>query len=519
METQMVKRVVVAGGGTAGWIAAAALAKQLGPLIEIVLVESDEIGTIGVGEATIPTVQAFHKLLGIDEAAFMRETQATFKLGISFEDWASLGDRYIHSFGQIGRSTWMGDFQHMWLEAKAQGWGGDIGDYCYELQAAMAGKFQIGTDSRLNYAYHFDATRYAGFLRRFSEGLGVQRMEGRISEIGQDAQSGDIRSLLLDSGQLITGDLFIDCTGFRGLLIEQTLKTGYEDWSRWLPMNSALAVQTEAVRPAQPYTRAIAHRAGWQWQIPLQHRVGNGVVYCSDYLADADAQDLLLQRIEGAPITEPRKIRFVTGRRNEVWNRNCIALGLASGFIEPLESTSIHLIMIGVTRLIQAFPFGGCNAALRSRYNQQARIEMEGTRDFVMAHYKLTERNDTPFWRWCQAMEVPDTLAQRIALFREDGHAFQEAHDLFRVDSWVQVMLGQRVQPVGRHRMGQLMPPAQMRQALDSLKGNIAKAVAALPDHADFVRGYCPATEPSAPVSETAGHSRRAPAMPAAVTS
>ena len=493
MDGQTVKRVVIAGGGTAGWTVAAALARQLGRLLEITLVESDQIGTVGVGESTIPTARTFHQLLGIDEREFVCATQASFKLGIEFRDWARIGDRYFHSFGQIGRSTWMGDFQHMWLQARAEGFGGELGDYCFELQAAEAGKFVTGDKPPLNYAYHLDATAYGQFLRRWSEPLGVSRIEGKIAEVRQAPESGFIEALVLESGQVIEGDLFIDCTGFRGLLIEQTLQTGYEDWTHWLSTDSAIAVQTEATGPAPPYTRAIAHRAGWRWQIPLRNRVGNGLVFASEHLSDDEAQAMLAESVEGTILTEPRVIRFRAGRRRKAWNRNCIAFGLAGGFVEPLESTSIHLIMIGVTRLMQLFPFAGVNEALARRYNDLSQRELEGIRDFIILHYHLNQRDDSAFWRRCREMEIPDSLAHRIALFRENAQAYQASDELFRVDSWVQVMLGQRLEPQACHQMGRLMSGEQLRGALDALKGNIAGAVARLPGHQQFLDSYCPA--------------------------
>jgi tryptophan halogenase len=487
---QIVKRVVIAGGGTAGWVVAAALGRHLGPLLDITLVESEEIGTVGVGESTIPTARTFHAFLGIDEREFVRETGSSFKLGISFEDWGRIGDRYIHSFGQIGKATWMGDFQHFWLRAREQGYGGDLGDYCFELQAALAEKFATGENAQINYAYHLDAGRYARFLRKFAEGHGVKRVEGKIAQVHQHAETGFIEGLSLESGARIEGDLFIDCTGFRGLLIEQTLKAGYEDWSHWLPTNSALPLQTAAVGPAVPYTRAIAHKAGWQWRIPLQHRVGNGLVWCSDFMSDDEAQETLHASIEGEILAQPRPIRFKAGRRRKVWGRNCIAFGLSSGFVEPLESTSIHLFMIGVTRLVQLFPFGGCNDALASRYNDLSQNELERVRDFIVLHYKLTERDDSDFWRHCRDMAIPDTLAARIDLFRENALAWQASDDLFRIDSWVQVMLGQRLQPKSYHRMGELLGDTQLRAALTDLKGNIAKAVATMPNHQIFLDRY-----------------------------
>jgi tryptophan halogenase len=491
VQEQVVKRVVVAGGGTAGWMAAAALAKQLGPLLDITLIESDEIGTVGVGESTIPTARTFNALLGIDEPAFMRATQATFKLGISFEDWARIGDRYIHSFGQVGKSNWMGSFHHFWLQAQAAGFGGDLGDYCFELKAALADKFSVGEGFDLNYAYHLDATLYGGFLRRMSEGLGVKRVEGKIASVQQNTESGFIQALVMENGALVEGDLFIDCTGFRGLLIEQTLKTGYEDWGHWLPTNSALAVQTKSTGPAVPYTRAIAHKAGWRWKIPLQHRVGNGLVYSSEHMSDDEARETLLGALDGERLMDPRVIRYRTGRRLKTWSKNCVALGLASGFVEPLESTSIHLIMIGVTRLMQLFPFTGFSEAVIDRYNRQAVDELEKIRDFIILHYKLTERTDSPFWDRCRTMDVPDSLAQRIALFRDSAQAFQAPGELFQVDSWLQVMLGQRLEPAAYHQMGRLMPPDQLRRALSDLAGNIAGAVGELPGHQAFLDRYC----------------------------
>lgn len=483
------RRVVIAGGGTAGWTVAAALVKNLGPLLDIVLVESEAIGTVGVGESTIPTARRFHELLGLDEKDFVRATRASFKLGIAFEGWARPDDRYLHSFGVTGRSTWMADFQHVWLQARELGVAGEFGDYCLEFKAAEAGKFEGGGTSPLNYAYHLDATAYGQFLRGIAEPLGVKRIEGKIAEVRMKPESGFIDALVLDSGEAVGGDLFIDCTGFRGLLIEKALGTGFEDWTHWLPTDSALAVQTEAVEPARPYTRAIAHQAGWQWRIPLQHRVGNGLVYCSRFLGDEQADRLLRERIEGAMTSEPRLIRFRAGTRHEAWTKNCIAVGLSSGFVEPLESTSIHLIMIAATRLLQLFPFDGVSEAVIARYNEVARRELEGIRDFIILHYHLNERNE-PFWRECRSMEIPETLAHRIALFREGAHAYQASDELFRTDSWVQVMLGQRLLPEGRHAFGKLMGREQLQGALANLAANIDATVARLPLHEDFLDRY-----------------------------
>jgi tryptophan halogenase len=459
-----VKKVVIAGGGTAGWLAAAALSHQLGSLLEITLIESDEIGTIGVGEATIPPIKVFHKLLQIDEQEFMRATAATFKLGISFENWARVGDQYIHSFGRNGKSTWMCEFHNFWLRSLELGLDSALGDYCFELQAARHGKFATGANVEINYAYHFDAGQYAKFLRRFSEARGIKRVEGKIGEVRQHPETGFVESLVLQSGAVVAGDLFIDCTGFRGLLIEQTLKTGYEDWSHWLPCDSAAAMQTELTRPAPPYTRSVAHDAGWRWCIPLQHRVGNGLVYSSKHISDE-------------------------------WNKNVIALGLASGFIEPLESTSIHLMMVGVTRLMHLFPFAGVDDALVAEFNEQSRVEIEKTRDFVVLHYHATEREDSAFWRHCRHMQIPDSLAHRIALFRENAFAFQGEAELFRVDSWSQVLLGQRVMPKAYHHFARSMNSNDLLKYLSDFRQSIGQTVARMPIHQDFVNQYCKAEQ------------------------
>jgi tryptophan halogenase len=496
LDKPVVKRVVIAGGGTAGWLAAAALVKQLGGLLDITLVESDEIGTVGVGESTIPTTRAFHTLIGVDEQAFMRATGSSFKLGIRFEHWGAIGDRYIHSFGTMGKSTWMADFHHFWLEGRARSVASELGDYCFELQAARASKFATGPDAQISYAYHLDAVRYARFLRESCEPAGVRRIEGMICEVRQHPETGFIEALMLDSGEVVEGDLFLDCTGFRALLIEQTLETGYDDWSHWLPTDSAYVVQTKGTGPAVPYTKAIAREAGWRWEIPLQHRMGNGFVFSSAHMENDTARAQLLRDIKGEPLFDPRLIRYRTGGRRQVWNKNCIALGLASGFIEPLESTSIHLVKIAVTRLLKSFPFNGFDDALIDRFNHLSRRELEGVRDFIILHYHLTERDDSAFWRQCRTMDIPDSLAQRIALFRENAQAYQDSDELFRVDSWVQVMLGQRVRPQGYHHLARMMPPGKLQLALADIKANIAGAVAKMPAHQEFLDRYCASAAP-----------------------
>jgi tryptophan 7-halogenase len=489
MEEQRVRRVVIAGGGTAGWVAAAALVRHLGPLLDITLVESDEIATVGVGESTIPTTRTFHSLLGIFEEAFVKATNASFKLGISFEDWGRVGDRYFHAFGSVGRGLWIADFQHFWLAARERGIGGDYYDYSLETQAARAGKFATSAETPLAYAYHLDATAYAKFLRKLAEDAGVTRIEGKI-ERAEQGGDGNITALVMENGTRIEGDLFIDCTGFRALLTEQTLKTGYDDWSHWLTTDSALAVQSVPTGPAVPYTRAIAHRAGWRWRIPLQHRVGNGLVYQSDDMSEDEARALFKREVDGELLFEPRLIRYRTGMRRKAWNRNCIALGLAGGFIEPLESTSIHLIKIAVTRLIQNFPFGGIKSSAVERYNALSRAEWEHVRDFIILHYHATERDDSPFWRRCREMEVPQTLKDRIALFRDNATAYQDGNDLFRIDSWVQVLRGQGIEPRSYHRVADVMPADKLSQALGDLQSGIAQHLRQLPLHQHFLDRY-----------------------------
>ena len=486
-----IKRVVIAGGGTAGWMAAALLARTMGKVLDITLVESEEIGTVGVGEATIPPLVTYLRMLKMKEQEFMAATQATFKLGISFENWKDVGEKYIHSFGTTGTDHWSAGFQHFWLKDRERGSQVDYGDYCLELVAAQQSKFAHLPKQGLNYAFHLDATLFAGLLRKYSEELNVRRVEGKIVDVGTHSETGFVESLSLDSGEVVEGDLFIDCTGFRGLLIEQTLKTGYEDWSHWLPCNSAVALQTDAVIEAVPFTRAIAHHAGWQWRIPLQHRVGNGLVYCSEYMADDEARAYLLKNITGGHRGTPRLLKFTTGRRLKNWNRNVVALGLASGFVEPLESTSIHLIQQGMIRLLRLFPHSGIKQTDIDEYNLQSRAEIEYIRDFIILHYKVTDRQDSPFWNHCRALDVPDTLAHRIQLFRDTGRVFRAPEDLFQENSWTQVMLGQGIMPEQYHPVADVMSNDELTQFMGNIKTRVQNTVAKLPKHEAYVRQYC----------------------------
>jgi len=486
-------KVVIAGGGTSGWLSAYSLVSRLGSLLDITLVESDQIGTIGVGEATIPTIRAYHQLIGIDEQEFMSATQATFKLGIQFENWGQAEDSYFHSFGEIGQRSWMAEFHEFWMEAKAQGFGGSLEDYCLELKAAKANKFakQAGKKN-VNYAYHFNATAYATFLRTKSETAGVKREEGFIEQISKD-ETGNITSLTLGSGKEITGDFFIDCTGFRALLIGESLDVDYQDWSHYLAADSAIAVQTKAVEEPIPYTKAIAHSAGWQWRIPLQNRVGNGIVYSSKFLSDDDARTTLMGNLTGEPISEPRQLRFTTGRREKAWHKNCVAVGLSSGFLEPLESTSIHLVTTALLRLMKMFPFGGNTALLAEQYNREVKLEAETIRDFIILHYHLTERDDSPFWDHYRSMEIPESLAHRMAIFKGNGYAWLDDIGLFRVDSWVQVMMGQGIMPEQHHKGSCVLPTEGLKEQMTVLRNRVANAVAQLPQHSDFIKKYCPA--------------------------
>ena len=487
-------RVVVAGGGTAGWLAAYSLIKRLGNLLDVTLVESDQIGTVGVGEATVPTMHRFHAFFGIDEREFMRATQATFKLGIVFENWGAPGESYAHTFGEIGQSNWMVEFHQYWLEAHAHGFGGSLEDYCLELKAAEAGKFaKKAGETPLTYAFHLNATAYAAFLRQKSEALGVRRVEGKISEITVDPETGDIQSLELDEDRQVAGDFFIDCTGFRSLLLGGALGVEFEDWGHWLAADRALAVQTESTEPPRPYTRAIAHASGWQWKIPLQTRTGNGLVYSSRFCSDDDARATLLSNITGETITEPLQLKFKTGRRLNAWHKNCVAIGLSSGFVEPLESTSIHLIDTALVRLMRLFPFSGAMEPLAEQFNHETQVEWEAVRDFIILHYKQTQRDDSEFWNFYRTMEIPDSLAHRIELFKENGYVWSDLANLFRAHSWIQVMFGQGLFPDSCHGASRILPPEALKAELEKLSTSVSQSLAMLPDHNDFIRQYCPA--------------------------
>jgi tryptophan halogenase len=446
---------------------------------------------VGVGEATIPTLFTLHQLLKINEQDFLTAVNATFKLGISFENWRNVSEDYIHSFGWTGQDCWAAGFQHFWLKGKERGLSTDYGDYCPELIAAKLNKFAITKGEGLNYAYHIDSGLYAKFLRGLAEKGGCKRIEGKINHVATNANSGFIESVKLESGEVVGGDLFIDCSGFRALLMEQTLKTGYEDWTHWLPCDSAIAIQTESVRAPVPYTRSIARDSGWQWRIPLQSRVGNGLVYSSQYQSDDNALQTLLGNIEGPIRTEPNPIKFTTGQRALHWNKNCVAIGLSGGFIEPLESTSIHLIQRAVIRLMQMFPYDGIRDPDVAEFNRQMKQETEHIRDFIILHYHVTNRRDTDFWRYVSGMSLPDSLEHRIDLFKQTGRVFQMPDELFSENSWVQVMLGQGITPEQYHPIVNMMSDRELEGFLSEIKRNVKARVGQLPSHSDFLNHYC----------------------------
>ena len=501
MTERPLRSIVVVGGGTAGWMAAAGLAKVLGPSCAIRLIESEEIGIVGVGEATVPHLKIFNNILEIDEIEFVKKTKGTFKLGIQFRDWGRIGDSYIHGFGTIGHDYGWLPFHQYWLKLYQAGKATGIGDYSLNTAAAPLGKFMASaTDvpatsplANIAYAYHFDAGLYARYLRAYGEARGVQRSEGKIVNTLLRAEDGFVDGVVLESGEKVSGDLYIDCSGFRGLLIEQALHTGYDDWTHWLPCDRAMAVPCENAGPPTPYTRSTARAAGWQWRIPLQHRTGNGYVYSSNYISDDEAAATLLKNLDGRALADPRPLRFTTGARRKFWNKNVIAIGLASGFMEPLESTSIYLIQSGILRLINLLPERDFSDVVVDRYNAQARFEYERIRDFLILHYKATERSDSPFWDYCRTMSIPDELEATMRLFRDSGRFYRHAEEMFAVTSWVQVMLGQNIQPQRYHPLVDQMPDAQLHDFVGGIRKVIATCVEAMPRHEQFIARYCAA--------------------------
>lgn len=495
---QQLSRILIVGGGSAGWMTAALLSQLFKGLYEITVVESRDIGTVGVGEATIPAIKKFNELLGLDENEFLQRTQGSFKLGIQFNDWLRPGSSYIHGFGVIGRDfEWLRCHQY-WLKAHGQGRSADFADYSINTAAALENKF-MRADPRmaespighLAHAFHFDAGLYAKYLSGYAQDRGVRRREGKVVDVTLRGGDGFIQSVTMDDGEVIPADLFVDCSGFRGLLIEQAMKTGYEDWTHWLPCDRAIAVPCERSEDFTPYTRSTARPAGWQWRIPLQHRTGNGHVYSSRYMDDDEAERILCDNLDGAQGAEPLRLRFVTGKRKKIWNRNCVAIGLASGFLEPLESTSLHLIQSAIIRMVRLLPDAGFDQAGIDEFNRQSDLEYERIRDFIILHYKATERDDTPFWRYCRDMDVPATLQRKIDLFRANGRIFREDEELFAEESWIQVFLGQGIIPRGYDPLVDIKTDAQNAEFLENVASVIDKCVKVMPSHADFVARTC----------------------------
>ncbi|QOL26244.1 tryptophan 7-halogenase [Thalassotalea sp. LPB0316] len=489
-----IKKVVILGGGTAGWMSAAFLKKMLPEGTAVTLVESEAIGTVGVGEATIPPIQAFNNKLGIDERQFIQETKATMKLAIKFENWKKQGQSYFHTFGAPGRDTTFCQFHHYLARAKKQGLvdpSEDIWHYDLNAMSAEAGKFaKINSERpmlKLPYAYHFDAGLYAAFLRKFSENLGVKRIEGKVNKVTQCQLSGDVESLILESGESISGDLFIDCSGLAALLIEKTLGAGFDDWSKYLPCNSAVAVASERLDVTLPYTRSIAHSSGWQWRIPLQHRNGNGLVYSDSHYSDEQALDLLMSNLDTKAVSDPKTFKFTTGRRLKPWYKNVVAIGLSAGFLEPLESTSIHFIQSGLSRLLHLFPNGEIFPALSEKYNQLTELEYTQVRDFLVLHYHQNERTDSDFWLDLQHMELPERLVNKLSLFKEQGLIFRDQNDLFLEASWLQVMVGQGLSAQEYHCLADSMPEAQLLNMLRRIKDVKQTALSQLPSHDQYI--------------------------------
>ena len=500
MTPAPIRKIVIVGGGTAGWMTAAGLAAMLKGLpIEIALVESAEIGTVGVGEATVPQIRNYNARLGLDEADFMKKTQATYKLGIEFRDWGKKGERYVHPFGAFGHPIGGVPFHQHWLRAHARGEADAITAYSLPIMAGFASKFvppspdPRSLGSTFNYAYQFDAALYALYLRAYSEARGVTRTEGKIASVQQRPEDGFVTGVTLESGQAIEGDLFIDCSGFRGLLIEQTLKAGYEDWTPWLPCDRAAAVPCASVEPATPLTRATSDQAGWRWRIPLQHRVGNGYVYCSSYISDDEAARVLLEKLDGEAQADPRFLRFVTGRRKRQWFKNVVAIGLSSGFLEPLESTSIHLIQVAISTLLELFPHRGFDSADQDEYNRVMDLEFERIRDFLTLHYHANQRDDSDFWRDRAAAPIPHSLAEKIALWRERGVVAAYKDGFFKEPSWLAVYLGQNITPDGYDPMVEAIPAAESARVLAALKAAVARTVEAMPRHEAYLRSVADA--------------------------
>jgi len=497
LDTQ-IKKVVIVGGGTAGWMSAAALASSFpNRKLDIVLVESEQIGTIGVGEASIPHIKTFNRHVGIDEKSFMKSTQATFKLGINFVNWKQQGESYFHPFGPYGIDMNGVSFHAFWQRLQTLGEDDQLEEYSIMAMAAKQNRFTHAAQnknsplSEMGYAYHFDSALYASNLRKNAEGKGVKRIEGKVVSTQQNLTNGYLDSVTLESGEVVSADLFIDCTGFSGLLIDKVFKVPFVDWSHYLPNDSAWAVGSEKLTPLPSFTQSTAMDAGWCWRIPLQHRTGNGIVFSSQYTDEQKAQDTLLGQIQGELLGEPRKIQFKTGHRAKFWEKNCVAIGLSSGFLEPLESTSIHLIQSGISRLIRLFPDMGFEQIDVDHFNEQSITEFEQIRDFLISHYKVTERNDTPYWDYCQNMEVPESLQRKIDLFASRGRIFRENEELFNRYSWLAVFVGQGLTSRGYDANASIFSDAELKQRMHDIKRVIKANAGMIPAHDEYIKKYC----------------------------
>ena len=497
MGAEPVRKVVIVGGGTAGWMAAAALTRIMGDLpgFSVTLVESEAIGTVGVGEATIPQIIGFNRMLGIDEMHFMRETRATYKLGIEFVDWLRPGHAYVHPFGSFGLDMLGVEFQHFYLRGRELGETDPIDAYSIAAMAGKAGRFfwpqadnPKSPMSKLSYAFQFDAGRYARFLRTLSEGAGARRVEGRIVDAGQDSETGFVSHVELEDGRIVEGELFIDCSGFRSMLLGQAMDVPFNDWSKWLPCDSAVAIPCELGGRNEPLTRATARPAGWQWRIPLQHRLGNGHVFSSAHIERDAATDLLLANLDGKPLADPNQLSFTAGHRTRFWEKNVVALGLAAGFLEPLESTSIHLVQSSIARLMALFPDTRFNAVEIARFNMETLREYNDIRDFLVLHYRASERDDSEFWRYCRNLEAPGGLSEKIDMFRSSGRIFRENNELFTEASWLSVLLSQGIHPENYHPAACMLDEAETRTRLRHIREVIAQTAGQLPTQHDFLR-------------------------------
>ena len=500
---QAIRKIVIVGGGTAGWMSAASLARYAQTnTLQITVIESSALGTVGVGEATVPNIVEFNRNLGIDEQTLIKATQATFKLGIQFEDWYQPGSRFFHPFADFGLTIDQVEFHQYINRMKAAGHQLNIEDYCFPCCLAKAAHFaqpHPNPPSPLadySYAYHFDASLYARFLQKYALQRGVEHIDATINQVNLEPANGFIRSVSLPDGTEISADLFIDCSGFQGLLIEQALHTGYEDWSEWLLCDSAIAVLTErSGETLNPYTRCIARDAGWQWNIPLQHRTGNGYIYSSRYEDDSTAEQILLANVAGKLISQPRKLNFTPGRRKQIWHKNCFAIGLASGFLEPLESTSISLIQTAIAKLLSFFPDTDFNPADIAEVNRLHNREMENIRDFLILHYKLSQRAGSPFWQQCQSMKIPDSLAHKIALYQSRGHIAMYDNESFQPASWIAMYQGFALKAERYDPRADTVDSALLAQKLAQMRNNIASIASQSLTHQEFIRRHCPAPQ------------------------